>query len=236
MVSDFAADRQRMVEVQLVARGVRDRLVLDAMREVPREQFVDPGFEEFAYEDSPLPIGVGQTISQPYIVALMLEAAEIKPGARVLEVGAGSGYAAAVASRIAARVYAIERHALLADGARRRLERMGYRNVEIRAGDGTRGWPEAAPFDAILVAAGGPGVPAALKEQLALGGRLVIPVGEGSRSQRLLKLRRTDANTFEEEQLGGVRFVPLVGEQGWAEDGRLPVHRSSPETAGPICP
>jgi protein-L-isoaspartate(D-aspartate) O-methyltransferase len=214
LVSDLAADRQRMVEVQLSGRGVRDRLVLDAMREVPREQFVDPGFEEFAYEDSPLPIGAGQTISQPYIVALMLQAGEIKPGARVLEVGAGSGYAAAVASRIAARVYAIERHASLAHGARRRLERLGYRNVEIRAGDGTRGWPEAAPCDAILVAAGGPSVPAALKEQLALGGRLVIPVGEESRSQRFLKLRRTDANTFEEEQLGGVRFVPLVGEQG----------------------
>src|SRR3979411_1291260 len=174
-------ERNRMVDVQIARRGVRDRDVLDAMRRVPREAFVESGFEEFAYEDAPLPIGEGQTISQPYIVALMIEAAELKPGDRVLEVGTGSGYAAAVVSQIAARVYAIERHAELVDAAKRRLEKLGYTNVELRVGDGTRGWPEAAPFDAILVAAGGPEVPAALKEQLALGGRLVIPVGEDVR-------------------------------------------------------
>jgi protein-L-isoaspartate(D-aspartate) O-methyltransferase len=217
---DLSRLRDRMVDVQIARRGVRDRRVLDAMRRVPREAFVEPGFEEFAYEDGPLPIGEGQTISQPYIVALMIEAAEVEPGERVLEVGAGSGYAAAVMSRIADRVHAIERHPSLADAARRRFRELGYGNVDLRVGDGTRGWPEAAPFDAILVAAGGPRVPEALKEQLAVGGRLVVPVGEEERRQKLLKITRTSAAEYEEEDLGGVMFVPLVGEQGWAEDGR----------------
>jgi protein-L-isoaspartate(D-aspartate) O-methyltransferase len=217
---DPSRARDRMVDVQIARRGVRDRRVLDAMRRVPREAFVEPGFEEFAYEDGPLPIGEGQTISQPYIVALMIEAAEVKPGERVLEVGAGSGYAAAVMSRIAERVHAIERHPSLADAARRRFRELGYGNVDLRVGDGTRGWPEAAPFDAILVAAGGPRVPEALKEQLAVGGRLVVPVGEEERRQKLLKITRASAAGYEEEDLGGVMFVPLVGEQGWAEDGR----------------
>jgi protein-L-isoaspartate(D-aspartate) O-methyltransferase len=213
-------DRDRMVDVQIARRGVRDRHVLDAMRHVPREAFVEPGFEEFAYEDGPLPIGEGQTISQPYIVALMIEAAEVKPGHSVLEVGAGSGYAAAVMSRIAERVYAIERHPSLGNSARQRFKKLGYDNIELRVGDGTRGWPEAAPFDAILVAAGGPDVPPALKEQLAIGGRLVIPVGEEDRYQTLIKLTRKSDAEFEEENLGAVAFVPLIGEQGWAEDGR----------------
>jgi protein-L-isoaspartate(D-aspartate) O-methyltransferase len=152
-----------MVNVQIAGRGLIDSHVLQAMREVPREAFVNPELEEFAYEDGPLPIGEGQTISQPYIVAKMIEAAEVSPGDRVLEVGAGSGYASAVLSRIAAKVYAIERHAALAEAARQRFERLGYDNVELRVGDGTRGWPEAAPFDAILVAAAGPDVPQALK-------------------------------------------------------------------------
>ena len=216
---DLPHARDRMVDVQIARRGVRDRKVLDAMREVPREKFVDPGFEEFAYEDGALPIGEGQTISQPFVVALMIEAAEVKPGDRVLEVGAGSGYAAAVMSRIAKQVHAIERHAALSLAARQRFEKLGYDNIELRVGDGTKGWPEAAPFDAILVAAGGPGAPQALKEQLAVGGRLVIPVGEEPRSQRLLKITRTSEARFEEEDLGGVMFVPLIGEQGWAEDG-----------------
>src|SRR3982750_2703039 len=168
---DLSRARGRMADAQLARRGVRERRVLEAMRRVPREEFVEPGYEEFAYEDGPLPIGEGQTISQPYIVALMIEAAEVKPGDRVLEVGAGSGYAAAVMSRIAKQVHAIERHPVLAEAARRRLETLGYANIELRVGDGTRGWPEAAPFDAILVAAGGPAVPPALKEQLAIGGR-----------------------------------------------------------------
>jgi protein-L-isoaspartate(D-aspartate) O-methyltransferase len=162
--TDFKRARERMVDVQMIGRGVRDRGVLDAMRLVPRERFVDPGFEEFAYEDGPLPIGEGQTISQPYIVALMIEAAEIKPGDRVLEVGAGSGYAAAVMSRICEHVHAIERHAALAQAARRRFEALDYTNIELLTGDGTRGWPEAAPFDAIVVSAGGPEAPQALKE------------------------------------------------------------------------
>src|SRR5437870_2730903 len=213
-------DRERMVKVQIAGRGVRDPLVLEAMRRVPREVFVEAGFEEFAYEDSPLPIGEGQTISQPYIVALMIEAAEVKPGDSVLEVGAGSGYAAAVMGQIADRVYTIERHPSLGNSARQRFKKLGYDNVELRVGDGTRGWPEAAPFDAILVAAGGPEVPPALKEQLAIGGRLVIPVGKEERYQTLVKLTRKSETEFEEGNLGGVAFVPLIGEQGWAEDGR----------------
>src|SRR4051812_21830757 len=169
--------RARMVKVQIARRGVRDRSVLDAMRRVPREAFVQPGFEEFAYEDGPLPIGEGQTISQPYIVAAMIEAAEVRPGDHVLEVGAGSGYAAAVLGQIAAKVIAIERHEALTERARERIESLGYDNIEIRTGDGTCGLSEEAPFDAILVAAGGPEVPKALKDQLAIGGHLVIPVG-----------------------------------------------------------
>src|SRR4051794_15561918 len=217
---DLTRARARMVDVQIARRGVRDRSVLDAMRRVPREAFVQPGFEEFAYEDGPLPIGEGQTISQPYVVALMIEAAEVRPGDHVLEVGAGSGYAAAVLSRIADRVYAIERHPSLGEAAQRWFERLGYDNIELRVGDGTKGWPEAAPFNAILVSAGGPEVPPALKEQLALGGRLVIPVGKDRHDQALLKITRTRAAAFEQDNLGAVAFVPLIGEQGWAEDGR----------------
>jgi protein-L-isoaspartate(D-aspartate) O-methyltransferase len=217
---NLARARDRMVDIQIARRGVRERYVLEAMRRVSRETFVEPGFEEFAYEDGPLPIGEGQTISQPYIVALMTEAAEVKPGNSVIEVGTGSGYAAAVLSQIADRVYTIERHPSLGDAARRRFSKLGYDNIELRVGDGTRGWPEAAPFDAILVAAGGPDVPQALKEQLAIGGRLVIPVGDKERRQTLLKVTRTSKTNYTEEDLGAVMFVPLIGEQGWAEDGR----------------
>jgi protein-L-isoaspartate(D-aspartate) O-methyltransferase len=169
--------RDRMVENQIARRGIRDQRVLEAMRRVPREAFVDEGFQEFAYEDSPLPIGERQTISQPYIVALMLEAAEIGEGDRVLEVGAGSGYAAAVAAQIARQVCAIERHASLVAQALERFRRLGYRNIELKHGDGTRGWPGGGQFDAILVAAGGSEVPRALKAQLKIGGRLLIPIG-----------------------------------------------------------
>jgi protein-L-isoaspartate(D-aspartate) O-methyltransferase len=213
---DFTRARERMVDIQIVGRGVRDARVLEAIRQVPREEFVDPGFEEFAYDDGPLPIGANQTISQPYMVALMIEAAELKRSDRVLEVGAGSGYAAAVMSRIAARVYSIDRHETLVDAARQRLEKLGHGNVELRVGDGTRGWPEAAPFDAILVAASGPEVPPSLKEQLAIGGRLVIPVGLHQYHQTLRKITRLSETHYEEEDLGGVTFVPLIGEQGWA--------------------
>jgi protein-L-isoaspartate(D-aspartate) O-methyltransferase len=209
-----------MIDIQIAGRGVRDQGVLEALRLVPREAFVDQGFEEFAYEDGPLPIGAGQTISQPYIVALMLEAAELRPSDRVLEVAAGSGYAAALTSRVASRVYAIERQEPLIAPARARFKKLGYTNIELRGGDGTRGWPEAAPFDAIIVSAQGPRVPESLKRQLAQGGRLIIPVGGRETAQELLKITRKSATEYEEESLGAVRFVPLIGDQGWAEDGR----------------
>ncbi|APG86017.1 protein-L-isoaspartate O-methyltransferase [Sinorhizobium americanum CCGM7] len=214
---DFSHARERMILSHLSRRGIRDPDVLEAMRIVPREAFVEPGFEEFAYEDSALSIGHGQTISQPFIVALMTEKAEVQPGDTVLEIGTGSGYAAAILSRIAADVYTVERHAGLAETAERRFAKLGYDNISVRVGDGTTGWPEAGPFDAILVAAGGPDVPQALKEQLDLGGHLVIPVGPRD-EQRLMKITRVNAATFEEHDLGGVRFVPLIGEQGWQED------------------
>ncbi|TPI44404.1 protein-L-isoaspartate(D-aspartate) O-methyltransferase [Mesorhizobium sp. B3-1-6] len=225
---DLSRERRRMVDVHLGRRGIHDREILAAMREVPREVFVDPGYEEFAYEDGPLPIAEGQTISQPYIVAFMLEMAEIGPGDQVLEVGTGSGYAAAVMSRIVDHVYTIERHTALAETARHRFQRLGYDNIEVRTGDGTRGWPEAAPFDAIVVAASGPGAPLALQQQLDVGGRLVIPVGDDPDEQRLLKVTRTGASTYSEEDFGGVRFVPLIGEQGWREESRPATVRAIP--------
>lgn len=208
-----------MVEVQIAARGVRDRRVLAAMREIPRERFVREGLEEFAYEDSALPIEEEQTISQPYIVAAMAEAAEIEPGDRVLEIGAGSGYAAAVLGRLAGDVVAIERHAMLGVLARGRVAALGYDNIDIRIGDGTAGSAADAPFDAILVAAGAPVLPEPLKQRLAIGGRLVIPVGDLA-EQKLLKITRLGEKEYETENLGAVRFVPLIGEQGWREDGR----------------
>src|SRR5262245_5188290 len=214
--------RQRMVDSQIARRGISDGYVIDAMRTVPREAFVAPALEEFAYADTALPIEESQTISQPYIVALMIEAAAVRPDDRVLEVGAGSGYAVAVLGQIADAVYAIERHPALADAARERFARLGYHNVTIRVGDGTLGWPEAAPFDAILVSAGGPEVPPALKHQLAIGGRLLIPVGGEERSQDLLKITRTGGTAFEEENLGSVRVVPLGGKGGWPEPGDGP--------------
>lgn len=206
-----------MVRRDIASRGVRDPGVLEAMETVPRERFVPAELAEFAYEDHPLPIEVGQTISQPYIVALMAEAAEVGPTDRVLEVGAGSGYGAAVLSRVAAEVWTIERHEPLARGAEAVLADLGYDNVHVICGDGTLGYPEAAPFDAIVVTAGGPALPEALIEQLADGGRLVIPVGPESRGQELVRVRRR-GERFSEEDLGGVRFVPLIGEQGFAGD------------------
>jgi protein-L-isoaspartate(D-aspartate) O-methyltransferase len=216
---DMPHARARMVQRQVQGRGVKDERVLEAMREVPREVFVTEEMREFAYEDSPLPIEAGQTISQPYIVARMIEAAEVGPGDHVLEVGAGSGYAAAVISRIAAQVTAIERHAVLASLAEGRLARLGYDNAEVIAGDGTLGWPAGAPYDAILIAAAGPAAPEALKRQLEIGGRLVMPIGGIGQSQRLIKLVRVAEDRFEQEDLGGVGFVPLIGAQGYAEQG-----------------
>lgn len=213
-MSDIPRARQEMVDV-IARRGVADAGVLAAMRQVPREAFVAAGDEGRAHEDAPLPIGEGQTISQPYIVALMMEAAKIRPGERVLEIGAGSGYAAAVMSRVAASVHAVERLAGLARRAAQRLASLGYDNVAVLTGDGTLGWPKAAPYDAIVVSAGAPAVPEALKRQLAVGGRLVLPVGSRS-VQQLLRVTRRGEDDFHEEALGDVRFVPLVGRQGWS--------------------
>jgi len=215
---DFAARRRSMVDLQIHARGIRDPALLAALREVPRHEFVAATLRNDAYEDTPLPIEERQTISQPYIVALMLEAAQIGARDRVLEVGAGSGYASAVASRLAAHVDAIERHPRLVEIARERLARLGYANVDVLGGDGSVGWPQGAPYDAIVVAAAGPRVPAALREQLAVGGRLVMPVGGEFGTQRLVRLQREAADRFRETDLGGVMFVPLVGAQGWRAD------------------
>ncbi|MEQ4575858.1 MAG: protein-L-isoaspartate(D-aspartate) O-methyltransferase [Gammaproteobacteria bacterium] len=221
MRGDYAHLRARMVREHLAARDIDDARVLEAMGAVPRERFVDSGMEALAYEDRPLPIGEGQTISQPYIVALMAQAAAIAPGGRVLEVGTGSGYAAAVLGRLAARVDTVERHAALAAQARERLRAIGQDNVHVHVGDGSEGWPSRAPFDAIVVAAGAPEPPPALREQLAIGGRLVIPVaaGEGE-PQRLRRIVRVAPGRYEARDLGGVMFVPLVGAQGWREDGQ----------------
>jgi protein-L-isoaspartate(D-aspartate) O-methyltransferase len=221
-MADFERARDRMVERQIAARGIHDTRVLEAMRLVPRELFVPEHLREFAYEDGPLPIEAEQTISQPYIVALMVVAAEIGEGDRVLEVGAGSGYAAAVLSRVAGEVIAIERHADLVRLATDRLERLDYWNVTVLQGDGTKGLPEEEPFDAILVAASGPDVPDALLFQLAIGGRLVMPVGEPQEVQQLIKITRLSEEEYEREELGAVRFVPLIGAHGFrdAKGGR----------------
>jgi protein-L-isoaspartate(D-aspartate) O-methyltransferase len=216
-MSDFADLRGQMVRRQIEARGIFDAMILDAFREVPREEFVDEEHRRWAYDDNPLPIEAGQTISQPYIVALMIEAAVIGPDDKVLEVGAGSGYAAAVISRIAESVVAIERHGELAQIARERMARLGYDNVRIIEGDGTRGCADEAPFDAILAAASGSHVPKPLVDQLAPGGRLVMPVGDPGFVQELVKVTKRPDGTTSQENLGGVRFVPLIGEEGWRD-------------------
>ena len=215
-LKSFASLRAEMVERDIASRGVRDDLVLEAMRKVPRELFLPKNLREFAYEDSPLPIAGEQTISQPYIVAFMAEALMLKGGDKVLEIGAGSGYAAAVLSEIAAHVYTVERLDPLAEKAATTLADLGYDNVHVLYGDGTRGWPEHAPYDAIVVAAGGPQVPESLKEQLKIGGRLVIPVGADQRSQELVRVVRVSKNEYLSEDIADVRFVPLIGEEGWA--------------------
>ena len=214
MLSDTGA-RERMVEEQIARRGVRDAGVLAAMRKVPRERFVPPHLEAHAYEDRPLSIGEGQTISQPYIVAAMIEAVYPKASDRALEIGTGSGYSAAVLSHVVGEVYTIERLPGLAASALRRLADLGYHNVHVRQANGTLGWPENAPYDVIIVTAGGPDVPASLRRQLALGGRLVMPVGNWRLGQRLVRLTRTDADDYRQEELDAVAFVPLIGEEGW---------------------
>ncbi len=206
-----------MVAMQISARGIRDPLVLDAMRLVPREDFVPPSLAESAYRDRPLPIGEGQTISQPYIVAAMTAAVRPKLGDCALEIGTGSGYGAAVLSQIAAEVYTVERIGTLAASAGRRLAALGYTNVHVLEGDGTLGWPAHAPYDVIIVTAGGPRVPAALLDQLAVGGRLVMPVGPTPHLQRLVRVTRKGQDELRHEDLEAVAFVPLIGAQGWPE-------------------
>jgi len=231
---DTSGQRQRMVERHVEARGVHDPAVLDALRTVPREAFLPEHLAEFAYEDTPLPIEEGQTISQPFIVAAMAEALELGAHDRVLEIGTGSGYAAAVLGEIAEEVYTIERHRPLADQAERRLRELDCRNVHVLCGDGTLGWPEHAPFDAILVSAGGPEVPRVLVEQLAPGGRIVIPVGPDLRDQRLLRVTKASDGTTNIEDLGGVRFVPLIGAGGFAEGAEAPSQERIPRPELPI--
>ena len=233
---DFAAARAAMVEQQLERRGIADPQILAAFRAVPREAFVAPAQASLAYGDHPLPIGAGQTISQPYIVALMIEAAAVAPGDRVLEVGAGSGYAAAILGQVAGEVVAVERVAALAAGevvavervaalaagARERMARLGYANVRIVTGDGTLGWPDDAPFDAILAAASGSHVPQALIDQLKPGGRLVMPLGDPGAVQYLVKLTRRRDGSIARDTLCAVRFVPLIGAQGFRDDAVAP--------------
>lgn len=215
------SQRQDMVDRQIVARGVSDRKVLAAMRKVPRHEFVPEDRRDAAYEDGPLPIGEEQTISQPFIVAYMTEAAQLAGGERVLEIGTGSGYGAAVLAEVASRVVTIECIEVLATRARATLERLGYRNVEVRVGDGTLGWPDAAPYDAILVTASGPFVPPSLRAQLAPGGRLVMPVGEDAYGQMLVRVTRGVDGEDREEALSPVVFVPLIGEEGFEDSSRL---------------
>jgi protein-L-isoaspartate(D-aspartate) O-methyltransferase len=217
---DLQKRRDEMVERHIAHRGVRSASVLAAMRDVPRELFLPQELRDFAYDDAPLPIAAGQTISQPYIVAMMAEALDLNGGEKVLEIGTGSGYAAAVLSRIAHEVYTVERIGQLADKAAATLSQLGYDNVQVLHADGTRGWPDHAPYDAIVVAAGGPRVPESLKDQLKIGGRLVIPVGADRRLQELVRVTRVAEHEYTTTEIADVRFVPLVGEEGWSPRGR----------------
>ena len=207
---DYRPGRLKMVEQQIARRGISDQAVLDAMRAVPREEFVPQPMRDYAYEDTAVPLAHGQTVSQPYIVALMAEAAELKPDSKVLEIGTGSGYAAAVLAEIAGRIVTIERLSSLAEAAAARLQRLGYAKVQVISGDGTDGYEAEAPFDAILSAAGSPEVPEAWKRQLAVGGRLILPLGPPG-DQLLVKIVRLGPEEFSQKALAAVRFVPLVG-------------------------
>jgi len=210
---NYVKERELMVKTQLIPRGIKSERVLQAMMEVPRHLFVPEELREVAYQDCPLPIGCGQTISQPYIVALMTEALELGGDEKVLEIGTGSGYQAAILSLLAKDVYTIERIAALAEGAERVLKELGYTNVMVKVGDGTLGWEEYAPFDAIIITAAAPNVPQPLIEQLGDGGRLVAPIGP-IWSQLLVKVRRKGKDLIV-EHLTAVAFVPLIGEYGW---------------------
>lgn len=208
--------RRRMLTEQLIPGGIKDQRVLDAMGRVPREKFIDPGMAEQAYEDRPLHIGMGQTISQPLIVAMMTESLELKGNEKVLEIGTGSGYQAAILAELAKEVFTIERIDVLSIRARKAIHGLLYRNIKFRIGDGTLGWPEEAPFDAIMVTAGAPVIPETLREQLSDGGRLVIPVG-GEVVQELILITRY-GNDFKTKFITGCRFVKLIGLQGWKND------------------
>jgi protein-L-isoaspartate(D-aspartate) O-methyltransferase len=214
-MNNLDISREIMLSRDLAGRGIYDPKVLAAMRLVPREEFVSAELKEQAYGDYPLPIDEGQTISQPYIVAYMAECLELTPADRVLEIGTGSGYSAAVLSRIASELYSVERFAELARSAIERLLRLGYDNIRILVGDGTLGWTEHAPYDAIVVTAGAPRVPKPLLEQLAVGGRLVLPVSPDRLGQTLIRVRRVSEKEYREERLLAVQFVPLIGAEGW---------------------
>ncbi|NWF94154.1 MAG: protein-L-isoaspartate(D-aspartate) O-methyltransferase [Syntrophaceae bacterium] len=213
---DFPKARSKMVEEQIISRGIRDLRVIEAMKKVPRHLFVEEALQSQAYSDHPLPIGEKQTISQPYMVALMTEALELKGKERVLEIGGGSGYQTAILAELSERVFSIERIRSLAIRARQLLYELGYYNVEIKIFDGTLGWPEEAPFDAILVTAGAPDIPGPLVDQLSIGGRLVIPVGD-EYAQDLFRVRKTKEGMVRED-LGGCRFVKLIGRYGWESE------------------
>ncbi len=214
MKRNHVSERRRMIEEQIMARGIQDRAVLDAIQHVPRHLFVPPARLVETYYDRPIPIGFGQTMSQPYIVASMLELLSLRPGEKVLEVGTGSGYNAAVLSEIVGWVYTIERHEELCRAAEARLRENGYHQVRVRCGDGSLGWEEESPFDAIVVTAACPSVPPLLFRQLAVGGRMVLPVGRFE-EQDLVVVRKTQAGTMTKEKIYAVRFVPLMGEDGW---------------------
>lgn len=210
---NFHKARDRMVDTQLIQRGIEDLRVLEAMRKVPRHLFVDEALQDQAYNDHPIPIGDKQTISQPYIVALMTEMLQLKGPEKVLEIGTGSGYQTAVLAELAERVFSIERFPNLAYRANQVLQKLGYKNIIIRVGDGTLGWPDEAPFDGIMVTAGSPKVPQPLVDELAMGGRMVVPVGDRL-SQELILVERVPEG-INKTNLGGVRFVDLVGKWGW---------------------
>ena len=216
-MNDYSIARRRMVEEQIVGRGIKDPRVISAMGQVPRHRFVPEALASQAYSDFPLPIGERQTISQPYMVALMSEALQLKGGEKVLEVGTGSGYQAAVLGLLARQVFSLERISALARQARRTLDACGFARVNVRVTDGTFGWDEEAPFDGIMVTAGAPAVPQPYLKQLAIGGRLVIPVGDRI-SQMLMRVTRHGENDYREERLAGCRFVPLVGDHGWRNE------------------
>ncbi|MDD3652968.1 MAG: protein-L-isoaspartate(D-aspartate) O-methyltransferase [Desulfotomaculaceae bacterium] len=207
-------ERKQMIEEQLILRGINNRDILQSMLIVPRHCFVSKQYQAYAYDDCPLPISAGQTISQPYIVALMVKALKPANTDRVLEIGTGSGYAAAVLSRIVAMVYTIERHEALGNEAQARLKALKYDNIQVRIGDGTKGWYEKSPFDGIIVSAGAPNIPQSLVDQLKPGGHIVVPVGDEITQELLILYKKHDGETSI-EKIGAVRFVPLIGDEGW---------------------